>query len=75
MAAEVPVAGGCCEKAGRRWDHGGRWHGRQVWRQKMSRKVGENFVQNTILVYLPINNWNSPTDVTSGKTQEKTFSQ
>jgi len=36
MAVEVPAARGCYEKAGRRWDHGGRWHRRQVWRWKMS---------------------------------------
>ena len=32
-------------------------------------------MKHTVIVYLPTNNWNSPTKVTSGETQEKTFSR
>ena len=32
-------------------------------------------MKHTVIVYLPTNNWNSPTNVTSGETQEKTFSR
>jgi len=39
MAVKVPAARGCCEKAGRRRDHGGRRCGRQVWRQKTSHEA------------------------------------
>ena len=38
-AVEVPAARGCCEKAGRRRDHGGRRCGRQVWRWKTSHEA------------------------------------
>ena len=32
-------------------------------------------MKHTVIVYLPTNNWNSLTNVTSGETQEKTFSR
>ena len=39
MAVEVPAARGCCVKAGRRRDHGGRRRGRRVTRRKMHQKA------------------------------------
>jgi len=39
MAVEVSAARGCCEKAGGRQDHSGRWCREQVWRRKTSHEA------------------------------------